>query len=265
MSALVTTKTFLERKQQGEKITMLTAYDYPTAQVIDATGVDSILVGDSVGTVMMGYENTLSVTMTDMLYHTRIVRRAVKNALLIADMPFMSYQASSQEAIRNAGRLVAEGGAQAVKLEGAVANFGEAIRGILHAGIPVIGHLGLTPQSVHQFGGFKVQGRTEEAQQRLLDDALALEDAGCFAIVLECIPVPLAERITQRLQIPTIGIGAGAVCDGQVLVCHDVLGWGKTRFSKTYVDVRAAMDTAFRSYISEVKQGQYPAQEHTYS
>ena len=243
---------------------MLTAYDYPTAKVLDEAGVDIILVGDSCGMVVMGRTDTLGVTMDQMVHHTRMVADAVDNALVVADMPFMSYQVSTEEAVRNAGRFVAEAGAQAVKLEGPADKFGEAIAAILRAGIPVVGHIGLTPQSVNQIGGYKVQGRSEEARIRLKQEAQGLEDVGCFCLVLECIPGDLAAEITAALSIPTIGIGAGAQCDGQVLVVHDMLGWGKTRFTKTYADVRGLMRQACVDYVAEVKSGAFPAKEHEY-
>ncbi len=262
--ARVTTSTFRDLKRTGEKIAVLTAYDYPTAALLDEAGLDAILVGDSLGMAIMGGRDTLSVTMDDMVHHTRMVSRAARHALIIADMPFLSYQVNAEEALRNAGRLVSEAGAQAVKLEGGVNKFGDAIAVILRAGIPVMGHIGLTPQSVHQIGGYKVQGRDDEARQRLKEEALGLQEAGCFSIVLECMPPGLAAEITQTLTIPTIGIGAGVDCDGQVLVLHDILGWGETRFCKTYADVRGAMSGAFRSYVNEVKHHQFPTEEHTY-
>ncbi|HPO13763.1 MAG TPA: 3-methyl-2-oxobutanoate hydroxymethyltransferase [Candidatus Hydrogenedentes bacterium] len=264
MACRVSTVTFRERKQAGEKIAVLTAYDYPTAKILDESGIDAILVGDSLGNVILGYENTLPVTMDDMAHHTRIVSRAVKKAMVIGDLPFLSYQINPEEALRNAGRLVGECGAQAVKLEGSAKKFGPAIEGILRAGVPVMGHIGLTPQSVHQFGGYKVQGRDEAARKRLKEEALGLQDIGCFAVVLECIPADVATEISASLEIPTIGIGAGAGCDGQVLVFHDMLGWGRTRFTKTYADVRGMIAEACKNYCEEVKQGVFPAKEHTY-
>ncbi len=264
MSARITTATFRERKQANEKIAVLTAYDFPTARLLDESGIDAVLVGDSLGNVVLGYEDTLPVTMDDMLHHTRMVSRAVKHAMVIGDMPFLSYQISPEEALRNAGRLIAEGGAQSVKLEGSAEKFGPAIECIIRAGIPVMGHLGLTPQSVHQFGGYKVQGREEPDRRRLKEEALGLQAAGCFAMVLECIPADLAAEITGSLSIPTIGIGAGAGCDGQVLVFHDMLGWGKTRFTKTYADVRSMIGQACAEYVREVKGGEFPRAENTY-
>ncbi len=264
MASRVSTVTFRERKQAGEKITVLTAYDYPTAKILDESGVDAILVGDSLGNVIMGYDTTLPVTMDDMAHHTRMVCRAVQHALVIADLPFLSYQINPEEALRNAGRLVGECGAQAVKLEGSARKFGPAIEGILRAGIPVMGHIGLTPQSVHQFGGYKVQGRDDAARTRLKEEALGLQDIGCFSIVLECVPADLASEISASLEIPTIGIGAGAGCDGQVLVLHDILGWGRPRFTKTFADVRGMIGEACKNYCAEVKQCVFPAKENTY-
>lgn len=264
MSSRITTATFRERKQSGEKIAVLTAYDYPSAILQDEAGVDAILVGDSLGMAVMGGKDTLSVTMDDMLHHTRMVARAAQRAMVIADMPFLSYQICPEEALRNAGRFIAEAGAQAVKLEGPAGRFGAAIELILRAGIPVMGHIGLTPQSVHQMGGYKVQGRDAAARERLKQEALGLQELGCFSIVLECIPADLAAEITASLQIPTIGIGAGAGCDGQVLVMHDMLGWGKARFTKTYADARALMLQAFKDYAEEVKSGAFPAEAQTY-
>jgi len=260
----ITTSTFRDRKRRGEKIAMLTAYDYPAAQLLDEAGIDAILVGDSVGMAVMGQRSTLGVTMDHMVHHTRMVTAAVADAMVVGDLPFMSYQVSAEEAIRNAGRLVGEAGAHAVKLEGSAAKFGEAISGILRAGIPVMGHIGLTPQSVHALGGYKVQGRDAANRARIKDEAFGLEAIGCFAVVLECVPPDLAAEITAELHIPTIGIGAGDACDGQILVMHDMLGWGHTRFSKTYGDVRGLMREAFGQYVQEVKQGAFPAVEHAY-
>lgn len=260
----VTTLSFQDKKQRGEKITMLTAYDYPTAQLLDAAGVDALLVGDSMGMAVMGLKNTLAVTVEDILHHTRMVARATTRAMVIADMPFLSYQITPEASVRNAGRLIAEGGAHAVKVEGPVSRIEASLERILAAGIPVMGHLGLTPQSVHQFGGFKVQGKDEAARARLLDDAIALEAAGCYALVLECIPATLAAEITAALTIPTIGIGAGGACDGQVLVLHDILGWGKARFAHTFADVKTQIGDAAAAYVESVQSGTYPAEEHTY-
>jgi len=261
----ITAVSLKNRKQAGDKIAMLTGYDFPSARILDDNGVDIVLIGDSCGMVMMGRPDTLSVTMDEMVHHTRIVARAVSHALVVADMPFLSYQISPQEALRNAGRLVAEGHAQGVKLEGPVDKFGDAIAAILRAGIPVMGHIGLTPQSVNQIGGYKVQGRSPECRARLKQEAQGLEEAGCFAVVLECIPADLAAEITDLVSIPTIGIGAGAACDGQVLVLHDILGWGSTRFTKTFADVRGMMGQACSDYVREVKAGTFPGREHEFS
>ncbi len=261
----ITTRTIRLKKQRGEPITMLTAYDYPTALAIDQMGIDSILVGDSLGMVVLGYENTLPVTMSDMLHHCRAVARGARYALLIGDMPFMSYQTDVNEAVRNAGRFLQEAGMDAVKLEGGHER-ADAIRAIVEAGIPVQGHLGLTPQSVNQFGGFRAQGKTAAAARRLLEDALLLQDAGCFSIVLESVPARLGEFVSQRLAIPTIGIGAGAGCDGQVLVTHDLLGLFERftpRFVKQYAQIHTEMSRAFSEYQADVETRAFPAQEHT--
>jgi 3-methyl-2-oxobutanoate hydroxymethyltransferase len=261
----VTTRTFREKKERSEPITMLTAYDYPTALAMDQAGVDSILVGDSLGMVVLGYENTLPVTMEDMLHHCRAVSRGAKLALLIGDMPFMSYQVSVEQAVRNAGRFLQEANMDAVKLEGGRERI-QAIRAITGAGIPVMGHLGLTPQSVHQLGGFRAQGKTAVAAKHLLEDALLLEEAGCFSIVLESVPARLAELVSQRLHIPTIGIGAGVGCDGQVLVTHDLLGLFDRftpKFVKQYADFHTAMQNAFASYLEDVGSKAFPAEEHS--
>ncbi len=256
---------FSTQKSKHEKIVVLTAYDYLIAQLEEEVEVDAILVGDSLGNVVMGKDTTLHVTMDIMTYHTSIVSHAVKNILVIADMPFLSYQVSPEEALKNAGRLVSEGGAHAVKLEGPVSKYGEAIEKIIKTGIPVMGHLGLTPQSILELGGYKVQGRSEECRERLKREAKELEEAGCFSIVLECIPMDLAKEITESLTIPTIGIGAGPDCDGQVLVYTDILGWGKTRFAKTYINVREDIKKAFQEFVNEVKQGKYPEEKHGYT
>lgn len=264
MKHAVTTVTLLERKVHGEKITMLTAYDYPSAQLLDDAAIDVVLVGDSVGMAAMGYESTLSVTVDDMVHHTAMVARGLRRPLLVADMPFLSYTVSDEEAVVNAGRLVVEGGAKAVKLEGPASRFGSTIAAIQRASIPVMGHLGLTPQSVHVFGGYKVQGRDAESRERLKNDALALQSAGVFCIVLECVPADLASEITQSLTVPTIGIGAGAGTDGQVLVWHDIFGWGRARFTKTFVDIKSQMARGIADYAEAVKAGSFPAEEHTY-
>ncbi len=261
----VTTATFRKKKERGEIITMLTAYDYPTALAEDNAGVDSILVGDSLGMVVLGYPNTLPVTMEDMLHHSKAVSRGAKYALLIGDMPFMSYQVSVEEAVRNAGRFLQEAGMDAIKLEGGRERL-DAIRAIVSAGIPVMGHIGLTPQSINQLGGFKPQGKTASAAKRLLEDALLLEEAGCFGIVLESVPAKLAELISQKLSIPTIGIGAGVGCDGQVLVTHDLLGLFDRftpKFVKQYANFHDAMQKAFNDYIEDVETKRFPAEEHS--
>jgi len=263
----VTTRTFRVKKAQGDVLTMLTAYDYPTAVAVDKAGIDSILVGDSLGMVVLGYQNTLPVTMEEMLHHCRAVSRGASRALLIGDMPFMSYQASVGDAVRNAGRFLQEAGMDAVKLEGGEERL-EEIRAILDAGIPVLGHLGLTPQSVHQLGGFKAQGKTAEAAYELLEDALLLEEAGCFGIVLESVPARLAGFVSDQLKIPTIGIGAGGGCDGQVLVTHDLLGLFDAfvpKFVKQYASLHQDMSQAFLSYKEEVEQGLFPEEKHTFS
>ena len=261
----VTLPAFRQKKEQGEPIAVLTAYDYPTALALDVAGIDALLVGDSLAMVVLGYENTLSVTMEEMLHHCRAVARGARSALLIGDMPFLSYQVSVEEAIRNAGRFLQQGGMEAIKLEGGRERL-ETVRAIVGAGIPVMGHLGLTPQSIHLLGGFRSQGRTAAAAKRMLEDALMLEEAGCFSIVLESIPARLAGLISKRLSIPTIGIGAGAGCDGQVLVCHDMLGLFDRftpRFVRQYAGLQAEMQRAFAAYIADVKGGAFPAEEHT--
>ncbi len=261
-----TVADFISMKSSGEKITMVTGYDYSTARLIDSAGMNSILVGDSLGMVMLGYPDTVSVTMEDMLHHVKAVARGAENALVICDMPFMSYQTSVYDAVVNAGRLMKEGRAGAVKLEGGK-EFSEHVRAIVNASIPVCGHIGMTPQSVNAFGGFKVQGKTEAAARRLVEDALALQDAGAFAIVIECVPKKLAEYISQILTIPVIGIGAGNGGDGQVLVYQDMLGMYsdfKPKFVKQYAKIGERMTDAFKSYISEVKSGEFPRDEHSY-
>jgi len=261
----ITTRAFRQKKEHGEPIAVLTGYDYPTALALDQAGIDAILVGDSLGMVVLGYENTLPVTMDEMLHHCRAVARGTKTALLIGDMPFMSYQVSTEEAIRNAGRLLQQGCMEAVKLEGGRERL-NAIRAILGAGIPVMGHLGLTPQSVNLLGGFRPQGRTAITAERLLEDALMLEEAGCFSLVLESVPARLAEMVSKQLAIPTIGIGAGAGCDGQVLVTHDLLGLFDRftpKFVRKYADLHTEMQSAFTAYIADVQRRAFPAQEHT--
>ena len=261
-----TTATFAEMKKNGEKITMLTAYDYSTAKLVDKAGINSILVGDSLGMVMLGYPDSTRVTMEDMLHHVKAVVRGAENALVVADMPFMSYQTSVYDAVKNAGRLIQEGGAGCVKLEGGVC-VKEQIKAIVEAGIPVCGHVGLTPQSINAFGGFKVQGKTASAAKKIIEDAKAVEEAGAFAIVLEGIPAPLADIITNMLTIPTIGIGASGNCDGQVLVYQDMLGLYSDftpKFVKKYANIGEAMVDAFKRYDEEVKAGAFPTVEYTY-
>jgi 3-methyl-2-oxobutanoate hydroxymethyltransferase len=262
----VTTQTFRTKKKRGEILTMLTAYDYPTALAMDRAGIDTILVGDSLGMVVLGYENTLPVTMDVMLHHCKAVARGAKYALLIGDMPFMSYQASVADAVRNAGRFLQEAGMDAVKLEGGRERR-EAVEGIVGAGIPVMGHIGLTPQSVHQLGGFRAQGKSAEAAKRLLEDALILQEAGCFSILLETIPTQLASLMSEKLEIPTIGIGAGVSCDGQVLVTHDLLGLFDRftpKFVKKYAHLHREMATAISSYKTDVENGTFPSDEHSF-
>ncbi len=261
-----TVVTFQQMKEKGEKISMLTAYDYSTAKLEDEAGVTSILVGDSLGNVILGYEDTISVTMDDMIHHGAAVARGAKNALVIIDMPFMSYQTSVYDAVVNAGRLMKEGRAGAVKLEGGT-EVCPQIRAIVDAGIPVCAHLGLTPQSINAFGGFKVQGKTEKAAKKLLEDALEIQKAGAFAVVLEGIPKKLADLVTEKLTIPTIGIGAGNGCDGQVLVYQDMLGMFSDftpKFVKRYANIGEVMKDAFRQYMEEIQSGAFPGEEHQY-
>lgn len=262
-----TVVTFAQAKANKEKLTMLTAYDYSTAKLIDQAGVDSILVGDSLGNVILGYEDTLSVTVDDMIHHGAAVARGAKEALVVIDMPFMSYQTSVYDAVVNAGRLMKEGRAQAVKLEGGV-EVCPQIKAICEAGIPVMAHIGLTPQHINAFGGFKVQGKDEEAAKKLLKDAYAVQEAGAFAVVLECVPEKLATMVSEKLNIPTIGIGAGAGCDGQVLVYVDMLGMFSDftpKFVKRFAETGKIMTEAFKAYVKEVKEGSYPSAEHTYA
>lgn len=261
-----TVNTFKKAKENKEKITMLTAYDYSTAKLVDEAGVESILVGDSLGMVCLGYEDTLSVTMEDMIHHAAAVARGAKNAMVIADMPFMSYQTSVYDAVVNAGRLIKEGRAQAVKLEGGL-EVCEQIKAIVKASIPVCAHIGLTPQSINAFGGFQVQGKGEEAAKRLIEEAQAVEEAGAFAVVLECVPEKLATLISEKISIPTIGIGAGAGCDGQVLVYQDMLGLYSDfvpKFVKQFRNLGQEMKAGFTDYVKEVKEGTFPAKEHTF-
>jgi 3-methyl-2-oxobutanoate hydroxymethyltransferase len=261
-----TVLTLQEQKRNNDKIAMLTCYDYSMAKLMDEAGVNVLLIGDSLGQVVLGYEDTLSVTMEDMIHHTAAVARGAKNAFVLADMPFMSYQTSTYDAVVNAGRLMKEGRAQGVKLEGG-ATVCEQIKAIVDAQIPVCAHLGLTPQSVNAFGGFKVQGKSEAAAQKLIDDALRIEEAGAFMVVLECVPQAVAGIITEKLSIPTIGIGGGNLCDGQVLVYQDMLGMFSDftpKFVRRFADVGSVMTEAFHGYIDAVKDGSFPAKEHTY-
>ena len=266
MGDKVTVPHILKMKQRGEKITCLTAYDYSFARILDEAGVEMLLVGDSLGCVVQGNHNTLAVTMDEMIYHTRAVVRGRKRALVIGDMPFLSYQASKEQALINAGRFLKEAGAEAVKLEGGMA-VKETMAAIVNAGIPVMGHIGLTPQSVHQFGGYKIQGREKARREMVLRDADAVEEAGAFSVVLEGMPLDLAREITERLTIPTIGIGAGLHCDGQVLVIHDMLGLFDDfmpKFVKRYADLKTTMTGAVKAYIGEVKERKFPMEEHSF-
>jgi len=263
----ITINQIKDMKQKGEKIAMLTAYDYSTAKIIDEVGIPLILVGDSLGMVVLGYESTIPVTMEEMLHHTKAVVRGTKQAMVIGDMPFMTYHISVDDALKNAARFIQEAGAQAIKLEGGV-TVAEKVRRIVECGIPVMGHIGLTPQSIHQFGGFKVQGRTPEAAVKMLKDAQALEEAGAFAIVLETVPTPLATLITQKISIPTIGIGAGIGCDGQVQVINDILG-SFTDFvpkhAKQYARLADIMSSVITEYYNEVKAGSFPTDKQSFS
>ena len=261
-----TVSTLQQAKENGQKITMLTAYDYSTAKLMDEAGIDMILVGDSLGNVILGYEDTISVTMEDMIHHGAAVSRGVKETMVVVDMPFMSYQISVEEAVTNAGRLMKEGRANAVKLEGGKSVCPQ-IKAITQAGIPVVAHLGLTPQSINALGGYKVQGKSEDAAKKLLEDALAVQEAGAFALVLECVPTKLASLITKKLTIPTIGIGAGNECDGQVLVYQDMLGMFSDyvpKFVKQFAGVGETMKKAFKEYMEEIQSGAFPAEEHSY-
>ena len=261
-----TVATFAKMKANGEKISMLTCYDYSTAKLEEAAGINAILVGDSLGNVMLGLPDTLSVTMEDMITYGRSVARACHDTMVVIDMPFMSYQVSVEQAVMNAGRLMKEGRANAVKLEGGAAVCPQ-IKAITEAGIPVVAHLGLTPQSVNALGGNRIQGKNEEAAKKLIDDALAIEKAGAFALTLECIPAPLAQLITDKLSIPTIGIGAGAGCDGQILVYQDMLGLFSDytpKFAKHFAELGKQMKEAFAAYVKEVQAGTFPAEEHTF-
>jgi len=262
----VTVQSLLEKKRDNKKIAMLTAYDFPFAQIADEAGVDAILVGDSLAMVVQGMGNTIAVTMDEMIYHTRMVSRATKRAMVIADMPYLSYQVSVEEALRNAGRFLKEAAAQAVKLEGG-RDVADRVRALTAAEIPVVAHIGLTPQALHRMGGYKVQGKTEDAANRLMEDAKILEDAGAFCLTLEAIPAELARRITAEVSIPTIGIGAGPDCDGQVLVLHDVLGLFERftpKFVKRYGDLKGAALKAIADYKDEVEKGTFPDKEHSF-
>lgn len=261
-----TTTSIMQMKNSGHKISMLTAYDYTTARILDEAGVNTILVGDSLGNVILGYEDTISVTVEDMIHHSAAVARGAKNALVVTDLPFMSYQTSVYDAVVNAGRLMKEGRAGAVKLEGGK-EVCPQIKAIVSAGIPVVAHLGLTPQSINTFGGFKVQGKTEAAAKKLIEDAKAVEEAGAFLLVLECVPAKLAKLVTESINIPTIGIGAGAGCDGQVLVIYDMLGMFsdfKPKFVKHFANAGDVIREAVKTYIAEIDDGTFPAEEHCY-
>lgn len=261
----VTVSIFRAMKDQNEPITVLTAYDYPTARMVDEARIDSILVGDSVANVILGYENTLPVTMEEMLHHTRAVSRATERALIIGDMPFLSYQASTEEAVKNAGRFLKDGGASAVKVEGGRGVI-DKIEAIIDAGIPVMSHLGLTPQWIHQFGGYKIQGKTSKAARLIIEDAKKLEEVGVFSIVLESMPQEVAKIITGEVKVPTIGIGAGPHCDGQVLVLHDILGLSglSPKFAKKYVDLAPQIQAALASFREEVKTREFPTEDHSF-
>jgi 3-methyl-2-oxobutanoate hydroxymethyltransferase len=262
-----TTLALKEMKQKKEKIAMITAYDYPTAQIADEAGAETILVGDSLGNVVLGYKDTLSVTLEDMIHHGKAVVRGSEKAFVIVDMPFLTYEISAEEALGNAGRIIQQTGAQGVKLEGGT-EITAAVKSITGAGIPVVGHLGLTPQSVGQLGGYKVQGRTPAVAKKIIEDTVALEKAGAFMVVLECIPWQLAKVITEKVSIPIIGIGAGKYCDGQVLVFHDVMGLytgRRPKFVKEYASAREAMLKGVHEYISELKEGAFPTEEHSYT
>jgi 3-methyl-2-oxobutanoate hydroxymethyltransferase len=264
----VTVLELQEMKARGERITALTAYDHLFARLVDAAGTDVILVGDSLAQVMLGLDSTLPITLDDMIYHARAVRRGVERGLLVVDLPFLSYQVSREEAVRNAGRVLKETGASAVKLEGGSEEIADTVAAMVRAGIPVMGHLGFTPQSVHALGGFRVQGREKEARERLLAESRRLEAAGAFSVVLELVPGALAAELTQSLRIPTIGIGAGPDCDGQVLVLHDMLGLNrdfKPRFLRRFAELGAQAEGGIAAYVAAVRAGEYPAPEHTFA
>ncbi|RII30853.1 MAG: 3-methyl-2-oxobutanoate hydroxymethyltransferase [Geobacter sp.] len=266
MRKKITIPDILQMKKEARRITVLTAYDYPYARLVDGGGVDIILVGDSVGVVVAGHDTTLPVTMDEMLYHVRAVKRAAPKALVVADMPFMSYQTGIEDACRNCGRMIKDGGAEAIKIEGGT-NMSHVIRAISAIDIPVMGHIGLTPQSIHRMGGYKVQGRKDQAE-RIFEDAMAVQAAGAFAIVLEGIPAKLAADISAELSIPTIGIGAGPSCDGQVLVIHDILGLCEKyspKFVKRYAELAPVISEAVKCYVAEVRAGEFPTEEHSFS
>ena len=261
-----TVQDFLKKKKEGGKITMLTAYDYPFARIVDEAGIDAVLVGDSLGMVVQGLENTLPVTMDEMIYHTKLVTRAIKKAMVIGDMPFMSYQTGIYESIKNAGRFLKEAGASAVKMEGG-AEIAEQITAMTKSDIPVMAHIGLTPQSIHRMGGYKVQGKTEEAAQKLIEEAHIVENAGAFSLLLEAIPMNLAKKIREELSIPTIGIGAGPHCDGQILVLHDVIGLFERfvpKFIKQYANIKQEALKAVKSYKEEIEKGIFPSDEQSF-
>ena len=267
MNKKFTIKSFQNAKDEKRPISMLTAYDYSMAKILDNAGVDALLVGDSLGMVVQGHDSTISVTIDEMIYHAKAVNRAAKRALVIVDMPFMSYHGSVDEAVKNAGRLMKEGGAHAVKLEGG-AEFAEVVRQIVRAQIPVMGHLGLTPQSLHMFGGFKVQGKSLAQAQKIIEDAKALEDAGVFAITLECVPEDLSKIISETVRVPTIGIGAGKYCDGQVLVSNDMLGMFNDfvpKFVKQYSHLSTDIESAVKTYINEISESKFPEKKHTFT
>lgn len=267
MANKFTTQSFLDAKHNNEKITMLTGYDYSTAQILDNCGIDAILIGDSLGMVVQGKDSTVEVTIDEMLYHCKCVARGAKNAMLVGDMPFLTYHTTPEEAVRNAGRFIQEAGMNAVKLEGGK-TMADTVKAIVRANIPVMGHIGLTPQSVNIFGGFKVQGKEEHAARALIEDALALEEAGAFAVVLEAVPEALARIITEKVNIPTIGIGAGKYCDGQILVVNDLLGMYSDftpKFAKKYAELKNTITEAIAGYISDVKSRQFPEKKHAFS
>jgi 3-methyl-2-oxobutanoate hydroxymethyltransferase len=262
----ITIHDLLKKKVEGKKIAMITAYDFPFAKIADEAGIDGIIVGDSLGMVVQGLENTLPVTMDEMIYHTKLVSRAVQNTMVIGDLPFMSYQASVEDAVKNAGRFLKEAGAAAVKIEGG-AEVADRIRAMTRSDIPVMAHIGLTPQSIHRMGGYKVQGKTEEAAKRLLEEAHIAEDAGAFSLLIEAVPMDLGKKITEELSIPTIGIGAGPHCDGQVLVLHDVLGLFDRflpKFAKRYADLKGEALKAIKNYKEEIERGVFPSEKQSF-